>query len=446
MVINMTFQSVKIIDNKELELRRILGAYLKYQREFDDLSLNYVSESLNINKGYLSEVENGKRNLSYNHYDEIMDFYDIKFNFEKNILEEITIKLYEILRNYINANIVSEKEIFKEVFQDKNRYSDSYGFFVFKLIQLFYHIRFQIDNTCEIDELKELIKKYLFLYTEEEKAIFYDILAQYYIIRKKYSKSYDYLIKAREVCPDITNVTALRATILYHITIVLQRLNKPSLAFICCREAMNEFRKEKIYNRLFYLDIYEGNCLSRMQLYLEAEKVYLSVLENTFFLNDARLTCTIYDNLSWNCLKNKKYEDSIFYAKKSIELGNNSDDAYTHIAYSLFKLDKKSECIEFINNLEGDNINEFSRMLNNIILYRILNEDRKLLYELEQYYDGCKVNGDYEMELLVRNLQLDFYKEKKDFEAAVFVNNQIQATLDKNNEEDFSKLSSLILF
>ena len=66
---------------------------------------------------------------------------------------------------------------------------------------------------------------------------------------------------------------------------------------------MNEFRKEKIYNRLFYLDIYEGNCLSRMQLYLEAEKVYLSVLENTFFLNDARLTCTIYDNLSWNCLK-----------------------------------------------------------------------------------------------------------------------------------------------
>ena len=122
MVINMTFQSVKIIDNKELELRRILGAYLKYQREFDDLSLNYVSESLNINKGYLSEVENGKRNLSYNHYDEIMDFYDIKFNFEKNILEEITIKLYEILRNYINANIVSEKEIFKEVFQDKNRY------------------------------------------------------------------------------------------------------------------------------------------------------------------------------------------------------------------------------------------------------------------------------------------------------------------------------------
>ena len=106
MVINMTFQSVKIIDNKELELRRILGAYLKYQREFDDLSLNYVSESLNINKGYLSEVENGKRNLSYNHYDEIMDFYDIKFNFEKNILEEITIKLYEILRNYINANSI----------------------------------------------------------------------------------------------------------------------------------------------------------------------------------------------------------------------------------------------------------------------------------------------------------------------------------------------------
>ena len=56
-------------------------------------------------------------NLSYNHYDEIMDFYDIKFNFEKNILEEITIKLYEILRNYINANIVSEKEILKKFFK-----------------------------------------------------------------------------------------------------------------------------------------------------------------------------------------------------------------------------------------------------------------------------------------------------------------------------------------
>ena len=73
----MTFVSKKIIDGEEMELRSILGGFLQFQREYDNISLNFVADSLSLNKGYLSEVENGRRNLSEKHYGKIMDFYSL---------------------------------------------------------------------------------------------------------------------------------------------------------------------------------------------------------------------------------------------------------------------------------------------------------------------------------------------------------------------------------
>ena len=40
----------------------LTGAYFRHQRIIDGLSLTYVADAISMNKGFLSDLENGKRN------------------------------------------------------------------------------------------------------------------------------------------------------------------------------------------------------------------------------------------------------------------------------------------------------------------------------------------------------------------------------------------------
>ena len=152
----MTFISKTIIDKNEMEFRSILGAFLKFQRENDNISLNYVADSLSMNKGYLSEVENGRRSLSEKHYSTMMDFYDVNFNFDKSILEKLRLELVKAYELFIDLNPL-EYDVIHKLILNKEKYENSYGFFVFQLILLFYNVRFA-RNEKEIIFLEPLIK------------------------------------------------------------------------------------------------------------------------------------------------------------------------------------------------------------------------------------------------------------------------------------------------
>ena len=58
----------------------LTGAYFRHQRIIDGLSLTYVADSIRMNKGFLSDLENGKRNFPNGTIHQLSNFYDISFD------------------------------------------------------------------------------------------------------------------------------------------------------------------------------------------------------------------------------------------------------------------------------------------------------------------------------------------------------------------------------
>lgn len=419
----MTFISKTIIDKNEMEFRSILGAFLKFQRENDNISLNYVADSLSMNKGYLSEVENGRRSLSEKHYGTMMDFYDINFNFDKSILKKLRLELVKAYELFIDLNPL-EYDVIQKLILNNEKYENSYGFFVFQLILLFYNVRFA-RNEKEIIFLESLIKKYLYIYSDEEKVMYYDLLYQYYFDKQQFNKAHHCITFAIDVCPNKTRATGLYAIILYHLIRILQCTNRSAQTLVLCKKAMNEFRKQHIYNRLYYVDILEGNCLSRMHLYEDAERTYLSVLEHTSLIENRVLSIAVYQNLSWNCLKKGSYLDCIKYSKKLIEIGAGTDETLSYIPYCLYKLDEKKECLENIYEICNRIENDYYLLFINIIKYRITGKDDKFIDSCNSFLKLCKQREEYETEILIRSLQIEYYKEKRDYKEVSKVQDRV---------------------
>lgn len=430
----MTFISKTIIDKNEMEFRSILGAFLKFQRENDNISLNYVADSLSMNKGYLSEVENGRRSLSEKHYNTVMDFYDISFDFDKTILEKLRLELVKAYELFIDLNPL-EYDVIHKLILNKEKYENSYGFFVFQLILLFYNVRFA-RNEKEIIFLEPLIKKYLYIYSDEENVMYYDLLSQYYICKNEFSKAYNYISIAVNTCPNSTRTTGLYAITLYHLITILQCMNKSAQTLELCKKTIYEFRREHIYNRLYYVDIYEGNCLSRMHLYEDAERIYLSVLEHTKSLENRLLTKTAYHNLSWNCLKKGSYLDCIKYSKKLIEIGEETDETLSYIPYCLYRLDKKKECLENIYDICNRIENDYYLLFINIIKYRITGKDDKFIDSCNSFLKLCKQREEYETEILIRSLQIEYYKEKRNYKEVSKVQDRVISILYGNDNTE----------
>ena len=61
----------------------LTGAYFRHQRIIDGLSLTYVADSIRMNKGFLSDLENGKRNFPDGTINQLNDFYNLKFDYFK---------------------------------------------------------------------------------------------------------------------------------------------------------------------------------------------------------------------------------------------------------------------------------------------------------------------------------------------------------------------------
>lgn len=419
----MTLNSINSIANKN-EYKVIMGGFIKYHRVNDGISLNYVADCLKMNKGYLSEAENGIRKLSEKHYENIMNYYDIKFNFDEEILIEIRKYMFLIYEAYINLDENLEIDYLDLVISNEDKYLNSYAFFSFNLVKLFKLVRNK-SNQSEITNLTTLIKGHIHMYTDDEKAIFYDVLALNSMYNLNYKTAYSFLELSINELKINHQVSGLKGIILYHMSVALQHLNNSSLALEYCEYALDEFRKYFCYHRVYYLDMYKGNCLSRLKRYKEAEDQYLNLLKNILFIEDFEFQSIIYDNLSWNSLKAKEFEKSIKYANKSISLGSSFSELAINIPYALYKLGDNISSLTEIDKILDKSRDDYVKVFLNSLKYFLLKEEEKFISYSTEFYQLCNLKQDYEMEIIILKLFLDFYKEQNNIKCINIIQEKI---------------------
>lgn len=297
-----------------IEDMQTFGAFIRLHRESQNMSLSYMADTVKISKAYLSDLEHGKRLPRPYTLSQILKVLDISFNDDINIKNQLDEMLQQIFYNYINLHEEKELCLYKEVDNNSIIYEYSYGFLQYYLIKYMQIVRINKYN-AERDKLKNIIDKNLHFLNDLNKSIYFDLLAQESILEENFALALSYLNKAMGKTTEL-----VQAIVYYHMCIVYQSLNQSVEGLIYCGKSLELFNKECTILRILYLNIYKANCYSRLGYYEKARKIYLTVLEKKGIDETQNIEITVLNNLAWNALKAKAYDECIEYTKKQLRL------------------------------------------------------------------------------------------------------------------------------
>lgn len=92
--------------------RKLTGALLRYYREDENMTINFVAESLGINKGYLSEIERGRKEPSSQMLEKLTNFMDIRFNTDESLYFNLKDKFQYLYQLYVDLKEEEEKALY----------------------------------------------------------------------------------------------------------------------------------------------------------------------------------------------------------------------------------------------------------------------------------------------------------------------------------------------
>lgn len=405
----------------------LTGAYFRHQRIIDGLSLTYVADSIRMNKGFLSDLENGKRNFPNGTIQQLSNFYDISFDENQQLYDEACDILNEAFKALFFANQTKESDILKKAVKNTNIYENSSAYFVFKIIELHYHMRISNNNT-QIEYIRELVESNLDALSLANISIFYCLLGIYY---KRKSVSIfiaeNYLNKSLELSSSNSKVYAYS---LFQLISLCARTNRVALAYSYCEKARNIFNRLNNYTTLFYIDFSQCNCLISMGLYDFATAKLKELLSDINQSNKEHVP-KIHHSLAWCYLLNCQYSECIKYTNLAIENKDPSCDLCYFIPYSYYKQNEYLKCLDYIES-HLEYADDFYKPFLQAISARIQKQYVDFEKNIILYYQSLLQNNVYEDIPLIQNFILDYYTETNNKDMMIKILIDIKSFNDKD--------------
>ena len=405
----------------------LTGAYFRHQRIIDGLSLTYVADSIRMNKGFLSNLENGKRNFPNGTIQQLSNFYDISFDENQQLYDEACDILNEAFKALFFANQTKESDILKKAVENTNIYENSSAYFVFKIIELHYHMRISNNNT-QIEYIRELVESNLDALSLANISIFYCLLGIYY---KRKSVSIfiaeNYLNKSLELSSSNSKVYAYS---LFQLISLCARTNRVALAYSYCEKARNIFNRINNYTSLFYIDFSQCNCLISMGLYDFATAKLKELLSDINQSNKEHVP-KIHHSLAWCYLLNCQYSECIKYTNLAIENKDPSCDLCYFIPYSYYKQNEYLKCLDYIES-HLEYVDDFYKPFLQAISACIQKQNVDFEKNIILYYQSLLQNNVYEDIPLIQNFILDYYTETNNKDMMIKILIDIKSFNDKD--------------
>ena len=417
---------VKQIPKSQHKINNIGGFFRNY-RINDGLSLAYVADSIRMNKGFLSDLENGKRNFPNGTIQQLSNFYDISFDENQQLYDEACDILNEAFKALFFANQTEESDILKKTVENTNIYENSSAYFVFKIIELHYHMRIS-NNNSQIEYIRELVESNLDALSLANISIFYCLLGIYY---KRKSVSIfiaeNYLNKSLELSSSNSKVYAYS---LFQLISLYARTNRVALAYSYCEKARNIFNRLNNYTTLFYIDFSQCNCLISMGLY-DFATAKLKELLSDINQSNKEYVPKIHHSLAWCYLLNCQYSECIKYTNLAIENKDPSCDLCYFIPYSYYKQNEYLKCLDYIES-HLEYADDFYKPFLQAISARIQKQNVDFEKNIILYYQSLLQNNVYEDIPLIQNFILDYYTETNNKDMMIKILIDIKSFNDKD--------------
>lgn len=394
------------------ERKKVLaGAYFKLQRNKKNLSLSKCARDLNIQKSFLSELENGKRHFPEGMIQELNNYYQTSF------LENDEPFLYsiEVLENAFKYlffdDEVNEIKVLNEAINKKVSYFQNYAYFVFQIIMMFYYMRVENDDFL-FSYYRTTIEENISVYAPNEISIYYCLIGIYCKKNSKnLKKAVDYFELSNQNSSPTSYVFAMNS---FQIIGVQAMTAHPAIALGSCYKTRDILKNFNNYWKMLLIDLYECHVLTLLKEYDNSIALAERLLSNiNQSLGNER--SILYQCIGMNYLFMDEYE-------KCIQAINCAGEYKEHltiiIAYSLYRLNDINECKEVILK-EQKRSKEDNDFMNLITL--IVDGKTNIKKEISKCYKKFLEEKDFEKISLVLKIMVDFYEKSTEREEYIKV-------------------------
>ena len=358
-----------------------------------------------MNKGFLSELENGKRHFPAGLTKQLNDALDTNFCEDEKRYAQARNYLFEIFQNFFLERTRAIETIYKKIEEQEEAIKDSYGFFVFLLMKLFYYLRVERVD-ANVLTINEIIDKNLRCLQKDEQSIYFCLLGIFYKRKTETNElALHYFLKSNSLCIPGSSINAMNT---FQLISVYCELNQSIIAYRTCIECRPLLQMHNNYSRLITLDLFESATLIDLRLFNEAKEKLQKMLSSTDneFVNYH--TDQIYHNLAWNALLSGNYEECIQYTRQAIANHDPSLDLCYYIPFSLYKLDQFEKALEECRKAKSI---EFYTPFLLSIQARIRGKQIDFENNIIIYYERLLINKVYEDILFVLKYMAEFYEE-----------------------------------
>ncbi|WP_289114021.1 helix-turn-helix domain-containing protein [uncultured Dubosiella sp.] len=389
---------------------RIAGAYYRLHRRGQKRSLIALAKELRMNKGFLSDLENGKRHFPEGTVSQINEILNVSFDEDQNLWRQAREDLFQLFEYFFFEQTERICSKYEEIQKSEEERLHSYGFFVSLMIKLFYFLRIVQDDE-KVRQIKMVIDQNLNCLQNDELAVYYCLLGIFYKRNTMDNPiALDCFLKSGELCNPNSHVHAMNT---FQLISVYAELNQPVIAYKKCLEAREVLKLCNNYSRLITVDMFECVVLTDLRLFLEAKEklLHLLVSSNNEYLNYP--TGQIYHNLAWNALLSENYEECIQYAKRAKLEKDSSPDLCYYVPFSLFKLNRVEEAFKACEKAEEEECDTSYRLFLRAIKDRINGQDEQFEHSILAYYQSLLENKRYEDISFIQDFMLDYFEEKE---------------------------------
>lgn len=392
--------------NNTFPYERIVGAYLRYQRKIQNISLISLSKSMNINKGFLSDLENGKRHFPEGVVQQFCDILKIEFNEDISSYKQSISYLLNVFNDYC-YNISYENSNIKNLsFLTKNLLN-SLGFFPI-LICHFYHCFFIEKNNTDASQIKIIIDRNIKCLSINELSIYYCFLGLYFKMHKDKTTSISYFNKSMEYCSKSSNVYTMD---IFNLIDLYSSTNNSLIAYNYLYEAKFSLDQNDNYIRLFECNLLECNILTRLHMYEQSKEKLLKILSHSESNLKNNNYLNIFRHLAWNALLSENYDDCIKYTK----LARDNENAFNGLCYFIpFSYYKKGDIENCLNALNDEYIqaNSIYKPFLYAIRARIQHKDEMFEKHILKCYECAISIQEFDGIHFILDMMIEYYDEK----------------------------------
>lgn len=322
-----------------------IGPIFSLIRKANEKKMIDISDNDEFKMPKISDFENGKRELPDEQIRELYQRIEVPYVKDESIIDTVNVGLFEIMHDISFGN-GGEVDVLDSLSEKLPYIWCSPIYITWLLCEFVIHI-YHSNGRYKCDKDIEILSSHSDYLTDYGKQVLYDTVGVYYKDICEYDRALTYFDLA--ICHTASD--SIQALAYYHKIMILNGRGKLVQSFEYIKKAKKLFDAELNLRRSVMVSMLLAVNYNLQGFYEKAEQIYFQILESIKlipFSNEIK----VYNNLIWNYILWRKYDQALEYCKIALEMDHEYANVYLYQTLALWECNEIEKARETLKKAQ----------------------------------------------------------------------------------------------